>query len=206
MTALCSIARETGDVPLSCLFNCPRDCRQRVYTGVGSRETPPDVCAQMTALAARLSAFGYTMRSGGAEGADTAFEQGAEHPEVYLPWRGYNSRRGTALADMTLAQRNEAIEVVAAVHPAWGRLTPAVRLLHIRNVFQVLGRDLASPSRFLVCWTPDGAEAEDETSAATGGTRTAIVIAARHRVPVFNLRRPGAHERFAAAWSERGWA
>jgi predicted Rossmann fold nucleotide-binding protein DprA/Smf involved in DNA uptake len=47
------------------------------YAGVGSRETPAHVCKQMTELAKRLESFGLTLRSGGAKGADKAFEAGA---------------------------------------------------------------------------------------------------------------------------------
>lgn len=210
-TPLCSIARENGGiVPLDCLFACPRDCRSRVYTGVGSRQTPQAICdAIFTPLAANLSTFGYTLRSGAAEGADTAFEQGAEGPEVYLPWRIFNNRRGPAfrvLHDYPERIQTAAAEIARLAHPAWHRLTAGARSLHTRNVFQVLGGDLDSPSRFVLCWTPDGAESEWETTFDTGGTRTAIVIASRNGIPVFNFAKPDAMDRFRATWVERRWA
>jgi len=70
-----------------------------------------------------------------------------------------------------------------------------VRKLHARNCFQVLGAGLTTPSRFVVCWTPDGAETEQERSRETGGTATAIVLAARRGIPVINLQRDDAMER-----------
>jgi hypothetical protein len=42
----------------------------RLYTGVGSRETPPDILDLMTRLAQRLAAIGWVCRTGGALGAD----------------------------------------------------------------------------------------------------------------------------------------
>ena len=45
------------------------------YAGVGSRETPLLVQQRMTKIAAQLSKLGYVLYSGGAEGADSAFEQ-----------------------------------------------------------------------------------------------------------------------------------
>lgn len=55
---------------------------------------------------------------------------------------------------------------------------------HTRNVFQVLGADLRSPSSFLVCWAPwDPRSAGD----VTGGTRTAVRLARSFGIPVFNL-------------------
>ena len=48
----------------------------KYYAGIGSRETPEDVCGRMTKLASILERKGYTLRSGGAVGADTAFAGG----------------------------------------------------------------------------------------------------------------------------------
>lgn len=160
------------------------------YTGVGSRETPEIVLRQMRELATRLSLFGYTLRSGGADGADTAFERGVMNgsPHIYLPWRGFN---GHSHAHRDSPAR-EAYVMAASVHPAWHRLQAGARALHARNCHQVLGDDLATPSRFLICWTQDGCEREEERTKDTGGTATAIVLACRHGVPVFNLRNPGA--------------
>ena len=48
----------------------------RYYTGVGSRETPPEVISVMEDAAFRLAGLGFTLRSGKAEGADAAFQRG----------------------------------------------------------------------------------------------------------------------------------
>lgn len=163
----------------------------KFYTGVGSRETPDHILAEMTALARRLQVAGFTLRSGGAPGADTAFEDGAEfEPHIYLPWPGFNGH--------TLARQwrpsVSAYKMAATVHPAWNALSGGARALHARNCHQVLGDDLAKPSLFLVCWTKDGCESEATRTRETGGTGTAIALASRHGVPVFNLNRPGARD------------
>ena len=41
-----------------------------IYTGIGSRKTPPGILAQMSELAAFLARSGWVLRSGGAPGAD----------------------------------------------------------------------------------------------------------------------------------------
>ena len=48
------------------------------YAGVGSRETPLDVLKTMWKIGNYLATKGYTLRSGGAKGADTAFENGCD--------------------------------------------------------------------------------------------------------------------------------
>jgi hypothetical protein len=157
------------------------------YTGVGSREAPPEVLLITTALARALAEAGYVVRSGGAPGMDTAFEDGAREAgsdmEIFLAWKGFNGNTSPLYGVSP-----EAMTMAATVHPAWDRLSDAARKLHARNCNQVLGKTLNDPSEFLVCWTPDGCETEASRTRNTGGTATAIVLAARNNVPVFNLK------------------
>lgn len=60
------------------------------YAGIGSRETPPDICAVMTQVAHILSAMGWRLNSGG---ADSAFEAGASLKDIFLPYKGFNKNR-----------------------------------------------------------------------------------------------------------------
>ena len=149
------------------------------YTGVGSRETPNDVMKVMYKFAQKMALHGAVLRSGGADGADTAFEWGCDKmqgkKEIYLPWQGFNDRCSP------FHQVNEdALMIAKKVHPAWHRLSPAAKKLHGRNVYQVLGYGLDKPSSLLVCWTKNGE--------LVGGTEVdAIVLAHMYNIPVFNL-------------------
>lgn len=157
------------------------------YIGVGSRETPPDMLYAIQTLAASLWAKHWTLRSGGAEGADSAFERGAGPLSViYLPWRGFNKRWGLNVVERPSMA---AYAMAETVHPAWSRLSSGARAMHARNCHQVLGTNLDDPSHFVICWTADGCESDGERTKETGGTATAIVIASRHGIPVFNLQR-----------------
>lgn len=168
----------------------------RIYAGIGSRTTPPEVLAYMRKAAQRLAARGFTLRSGAADGADSAFEQGCDEvggaKEIWLPWKGFNRH-----ADTGLYPGDAHFDLVSKFHPAWNRLGRGPRSLHARNVGQVLGHDCRQAVGFVLCWTPDGCEASSQRTQATGGTGTAIEIACAHNIPVFNLARPDARERFA---------
>jgi len=156
------------------------------YTGVGSRKTPIEIQRLMYRVACKLRRLGYTLRSGGALGADTAFETGA----------------GKAKCIFYANQANDAsMEIARRHHPAWNRCSPYARRLHARNAFQVLGHNLDSPSNFLICWTPDGAWNDDMRSIQTGGTGTAISIADTYNVPVFNLKFAPHFERLSEMYS-----
>lgn len=147
------------------------------YTGIGSRQTPEEIQWQMMHIAEDLAALGFILRSGGADGADTAFEIGCDRKngtkEIYLPWEGFNHRKGLVLNEYA------AEKMASMLHPAWHNCNDSAKKLHTRNVYQVLGQDLATPSRFVVCWTKQGR--------VEGGTATAIRLAISQGIPVFNL-------------------
>jgi hypothetical protein len=163
----------------------------KVYTGIGSRQTPLGILALMRRAGADFARAGWTLRSGGADGADLAFEEGAMSTisascEIYHPWPGFNGRQSRYSTPSL-----KAVQIASAVHPAWSQLSASGRSLHARNVHQVLGPLISAPvlPRCLICWTPDGASLASERSARTGGTGTAIVLASRYGVPVRNLQR-----------------
>lgn len=126
----------------------------------------------MTNIAQALSDLGYILRSGGAAGADQAFEAGAGlKKKIYT---AHNSSR-------------EAELIAKEYHPCWSSLTKFARKLHGRNSYQVLGDNLRTPSKFLICWTPDGCKSHLTRSILTGGTGTAISIAERCFIPIYNM-------------------
>ena len=180
----------------------PGPSSTRCYAGVGSRATPPAVLTIMAGVARRLAERGYTLFSGGAPGADQAFERGATDKTIFLPWHGFQSRPPAAHDQDSPGA--EAFRVAALLHPSWARLSPAAQKLMARNTHQILGADLRSPVDFCVCWTPDGCETESERTRATGGTGQAIALASRWRIPVFNLQRGRSTlDRLAIHLSER---
>ena len=175
------------------------------YAGIGARVTPQPMLDKFTALARDLEAAGLTLRSGGANGADTAFEAGVtsdSSKHIYLPWGGFNDRPRGPSCDRLPGNCGhywwQAGEIAATLHPAWRYLTSGAKRLHTRNIFQVLGDDLRSPALFVVCWTKDGAEDAPSISSRTGGTGTAIALAFNMGVPVFNFQNESASDRLAA--------
>lgn len=153
------------------------------YAGVGSRRTPDDVLREMYDLACILSIRGWVLRSGGADGADEAFERGANEKEIYLPWPRFNGNP-SRLCRVSA----EAIEESLKFHPTPDILNDASRKFMGRNLYQVLGQDLRTPCRFVVCWTPFSTEAAFDPKKWIGGTGQAIRIAGHRNIPIYNLR------------------
>lgn len=148
----------------------------KYYAGIGSRETPKDICDLMTKLATKLANTGWILRSGGAKGADQAFE------------RGVSSRFEKEIFYANDATP-EALELAEKYHPKWAACSDYTRRLHARNGLILLGRDLDFPVSFICCWTPDGK--------VTGGTGQSLRIAAdpEYNIPVHNLAIPDHLER-----------
>jgi hypothetical protein len=151
----------------------------KFYTGIGSRQTPIDIQKLMTRVAKALSNDSWILRSGGAEGADSAFEEGAIYKKIYLPWSGFSNKTADGLHYIVPPLN---LDVVFDYHPAPERLSQAGLKLMSRNAYQVLGDVLLTPSEFVACWTSDGK--------ASGGTGQALRIAKANGIPIYNFYNP----------------
>jgi hypothetical protein len=151
------------------------------YTGIGSRETPVDVLQYFERLGEWFSQNGWVLRSGHADGADRAFEMGCDRAskekEIYIPWRGFNNSESLLYLD-NLVNSEQAYEIARQYHPNWNNLKEAAKKLMARNTYQILGMDLRTPSRLVVCWTKGGKE--------VGGTSQALRIARACNIKVIN--------------------
>ena len=144
----------------------------------------------MKEIAYKLAGRGWILRSGHAEGADQAFERGADY------WYVKNGRearppkeiffsKDASLHSMGIAR--DCFKEQGLLDLWQGRLTSYVRGLHGRNIMQILGRECNKPVEIVVCWTPDGCEDGSRITQFTGGTRTAIWCAWKNNIPVINL-------------------
>lgn len=157
-------------------WNCARcfgtgDQAQRVYAGIGSRETPQPILDKMTLIGTMLGARGFALRSGGAKGADTVFETGCDL---------VNGRKVIRVG----TGWQPALDHAARYHPNWQACDEQARMLHARNSLVMVGDWFDQPVEFVVCWTPN--------AAVTGGTGQALRIASALNIPVFNLAVDGA--------------
>lgn len=139
----------------------------KTYAGIGSRETPIDNLVMMVTFAIGLSSKGYTLRSGGAKGADKKFESGCDvvkgKKEIFYA------------KDAT----EEAMTHASYFHPAWLKCDDYTRALHGRNSMIILGKALDEPVDFVVCWTPGGR--------LEGGTAQGLRIAIGENIKIYNL-------------------
>lgn len=163
--------------------------RVRAYAGIGSQGTPPAIEEMLTDAAEALALAGWTLRSGGAVGADEACERGCDRAggakEIFLPYARFRDHPSSLTAPSP-----EAMALAAKIHPAWLKCDEFARRAHARNCHQILGANLDAPVGFVLCWTYDGR--------IVGGTATGLQLAKHYDIPIFDLGGPR-----PAAWRER---
>ena len=147
------------------------------YAGIGSRDTPQSIQAIQSQVATMLANKGYTLRSGGAQGSDKAFENGCDkvngNKEIYLPWSNFEGSNSKLIV-----KDIKAFQIAEKFHPYWYNLSSGAQKLQARNSHQVLGEDLNNPSKFIICHTKEGK--------GGGGTGQALRIASHMQIPVFD--------------------
>lgn len=172
--------------------------KKKAYAGIGSRRTPKPILDMMTQVATKLEALGFMLYSGGAPGADLAFEKGVLHSEnkkIFIPKAGFNNSTSSLY---NLDERT--FPIAAQHHIHWNKMKPYTKNLMARNVHQILGENLDEPISFVLCYTPDGCESHKTRSyesGGTGGTGLAISVASSLGIPVFNLANNDTYNRIS---------
>jgi hypothetical protein len=149
----------------------------KTYAGIGSRKTPRPILNIMSKLASQLAIAGWTLRSGGAQGADSAFHAGVidvagqvdAHAEIYTA-QHIDPNDEIGFRALVLAEK---------FHPNWGACSEYAKRLHARNGLILLGANLDTPAKAVYCWTPEGN--------IVGGTGQGLRIAQHYNIPIRNM-------------------
>ena len=167
----------------------------KIFAGIGSRKTPPEVCEIFTILSSQLCSKGWTLRSGRAEGADKAFEYGARGVrgkcEIFLPnmhnymsieqiidVESHDFATATSYLDEVKGSVLGCKVIARLLHPNGKNLSREALELHARNTYQILGQDLNTPVNVVICWTEGGR--------GEGGTGQALRLAKMLNIPIID--------------------
>jgi uncharacterized protein YeaO (DUF488 family) len=142
----------------------------RHYAGIGATLTPPKVLKEMESIAALLEEKGFVLRSGGAKGADSAFEKGVKNSSMKEIFYASDCE------DWCL---KEVSRYVPSNRPPLEKMKSYTQKLLGRNMKQILGARGDKPVDFVVCWTSDGKD--------SGGTGYGLRCAKEHGIAVYNL-------------------
>ena len=151
------------------------------YAGIGSRKTPQACLDMMTKIGRVCVKKGLTLRSGGAVGADQAFEKGCDLEE--------GTKEIWSPKSQKIIEHEWAIK--EAVSVCWEypllKMKPYTQSLIIRNMYQILGydREEIRPVDFVVFYCEGDPLMQGNIS---GGTRYAVRLAHKYKIPHYNLR------------------
>lgn len=152
-----------------------------VYSGVGARETPDNILRAMGLVSSELAKRNWHLRSGGARGADSAFEEKAGNN--YTSYRvadGFPYRGIPIVSFSDFSPTEDEIAFTKSHYKSYNYKSDYIKGLQIRNgrILRGLGPDYLH-SKFVVCWTEGGKD--------IGGTGVTIRMAHTLNIPVFNL-------------------
>lgn len=162
--------------------------QNKYFTGVGSRETPNEICEIMKLIGKKLDERGWILRSGGAKpkrksnttfSADLSFEALVKNKYIYTVRNFDFSEPNYSFC------RNEVISVLDKHLNLDNNYDKFCQTLLLRDINQVLGSPKTSTekSKFLICWT----KSENYNDSSLGGTRIAVRCALKHGIKVYNL-------------------
>lgn len=174
-----------------------------IVTGIGTRYPSEQAFDMLFKIARRMAHAGWELRSGGAIGCDTAWENGwlgFDTKEIYL----VNGTSSDIAKNATCGHIHdygdiwlEAEDIASKLHPRWDYLSEHAQALHTRNVFQVLGLDLKTKADVVAAY------AQPAGMSVKGGTATAFNLARAKGIPTFNLWTHHGQRQFFAHILER---
>jgi hypothetical protein len=109
-----------------------------VVAAVGQRNLPRSEHDFVRKIGFYVARKGNTVISGGADGCDTLFLEGAIAAggigRIYLPWPGFGEGRHPAGAEIYATDFTpDVVDLAASNHPIWNSLSTGVRRLMCRN-------------------------------------------------------------------------
>ncbi|MCP4353772.1 MAG: hypothetical protein GY795_50640 [Desulfobacterales bacterium] len=165
----------------------------KFYIGTGPTGTPNNITRLMEAVASKLESDGFSLRTGDIGKADAAFSKGVINKEnICIFSAKYLSDLETEEYRLT----RKAVSIAQKVHQAdWKSVSSYVRSIYAKSAFLVLGKNLDTPSKFVIYWRiskermashiEQAMHLEHEIKLAE--IDTAVLIAVHYKIPVFNL-------------------
>lgn len=175
-------------------FNRPEETDMTFYRPVavfGNKDFPERLVPVLERMLEKLNKFGYTARCSGRDAIDAVVERNPIKKEVHLPWKNFNEKNSpfTFTSDRARA-------VAKQFFPMYDGVKLGVQTFLATNVRVLMGKNVVSPALFAICWTEDGVESAKEKTSRTGFSGHPIAVASSLGIPIFNLEKPDAEQRF----------
>lgn len=190
-----------------------KEPEERIFTLVGSRETPEEAALVERDLAIILLRSGWTGYSGGSGLSDKQLERAyfANHYRriaqgpiyAFLPWARFDGldkyKGGVVYYDASKFETYGEAKVMAKkfydVYHEYDSLSQGAKSMMNRNVYQIHGPHLKKPTKVVICWAKPSTKAGMYVN---GGTNLAVALGVAAGVPIINLYHPWEMEKCLA--------
>lgn len=156
-------------------------------TLIGSRKPPKRISDIAVKIGRGLSDMGVLGYSGGAIGMDNQFmfDYSTELRRIIIPKTHHNGlvANGRDIIDYRVTNALRCEEEVLKVAENYYDLDFHSQELYNRNVMQVLRETVDNPTDVVIFWAPEIGHC------VQGGTKIAVMIARKYKIPCFNLWR-----------------
>lgn len=139
----------------------------RLYAGIGNVDIPDDYRRQLVKMGWLMASKGFVLRSGGAAGSDSAFEEGCDQ---------FGGAKEIFTANSFLPHWT--VDLVHRYHPHASRMRPYVFKLMQRNCLIILGENETTPVETVLCYN----------AKKDGGTTFSCNLAEDYNIPICNIK------------------
>ena len=173
----------------------------RQYLAISNEGVPDSVLERVRVISKKLKEMGYTHRDLASPSRDKmngVATLGAEDKvAIYTAWAGYGKDDINDRSKIVVhAPSEKAYRIATKYNTSFNKLKPAIRAFIARDMAALLGEDSNTPIDFLLCWTENGEEKKKELTTNTGKLRNMIYLCNEFNIPVFNLGKSDAIDRF----------
>lgn len=161
------------------------------WAGIGSRKISEEEKRIIGIIASYLSALGWVLYSGNAEGSDRTFQENSNGRCVLiLPWNSFEMANYTGgyLARIDAGDTEEGNASVDKYHPRPQSLTRGARRMMCRNFHQIHGIGEWPMVKFVIYCAGDAYDTNGVHTNVSGGTGQAWRISRDLGIPRLNIR------------------
>lgn len=167
------------------------------YIGVGASTAPDHILNLIFQISLKMALLGFGLRTQGFTDANRMFYKGAVagngEAKVYLPWLGADQQANPAFVLPTEEGHANARRKCST----YERMRDSQKKIRAATENLLFGSDTEQPAKFIVCWSPDGAESFEQTTGSTGEIIAALDARPFWHMPAFNLQRADSMQNLA---------
>ena len=165
------------------------------FTFIGTKNMPDDAVAKTVALIVKMIESNNDITlvcrtSVGSNGEIEVYkalkDRFPDNIELILPWKDFK------VIEETFDSKNyfsspESMDLAKKVYPTWEKQKEYMLKIYSKNIRMIAGQNIRSPSRFVLCWSPDGIETSAARTNNSDGIEFYLKVSEVYKLKAYNL-------------------